>query len=93
MTDMPKGTKVLTAETYGNSAWTITGRIQVELPTGESKVYFLKVSLQDLLLLQDERPRMTSQALPFSAYLQIADRIYGTTTPQNNWSAREPVEC
>lgn len=42
---MPEGTKVVSAETYGNSAWTITGRVQVVLPDGNSKAYFLKVSV------------------------------------------------
>jgi protein-ribulosamine 3-kinase len=40
---MPKGTKVLSAESYGNSAWTITGRVSVLLPDGTPKRYFLKV--------------------------------------------------
>jgi len=40
---MPKGTKVISAEAYGYSAWTITGRISVVLPDGTPKKYFLKV--------------------------------------------------
>ena len=40
---MPKGTKVVSAEACGYSAWTITGRISAVLPDGTSKRYFLKV--------------------------------------------------
>jgi hypothetical protein len=40
---MPKGTKVVSAEPAGNSAWTTTGKITVTLPDGTSKGYFLKV--------------------------------------------------
>ena len=40
---MPKGTKVISAEAYGYSAWTITGNIATSLPDGTTKRYFLKV--------------------------------------------------
>lgn len=40
---MPKGTKVVSAEAYAYSAWTITGRISAILPDGTPKKYFLKV--------------------------------------------------
>jgi protein-ribulosamine 3-kinase len=40
---LPEGTKVELAEPYGNSAWTITGRVSVILPDGIPKRYFLKV--------------------------------------------------
>ena len=40
---MPTGTKVVSAEPFGNSAWTITGCVQAILPDGTPKAYFLKV--------------------------------------------------
>jgi len=39
---MPDGTKVISAEAYGYSAWTITGRVSAVLPDGTPKRYFLK---------------------------------------------------
>ena len=41
---MPKGTKVLSAERSGTSAWTRTGKITVLTPRGKEKRYFIKVS-------------------------------------------------
>ncbi|KAK5717438.1 hypothetical protein LTR17_016125 [Elasticomyces elasticus] len=41
-TVMPMGTKVLTAERYGTSAWARTGKITVLSPENEHKRYFLK---------------------------------------------------
>ncbi|KAK7710210.1 hypothetical protein SLS64_005794 [Diaporthe eres] len=38
----PPGTVVLSAESYGSSAWTQTGCITVELPDGDIKKYFMK---------------------------------------------------
>ncbi len=40
---MPEGTKVISAEAYEYSAWTITGKVSVVLPDGTPKKYFLKV--------------------------------------------------
>lgn len=40
---MAKGTKVISAETWGLSAWTKTAKITTELPGGETQRYFLKV--------------------------------------------------
>lgn len=40
---MPEGTKVVSAEAHGYSAWTITGQVSVILPDGTPKKYFLKV--------------------------------------------------
>ena len=42
---MPRGTKVVSAETCGISAWTKTAKVSVILPDGHPKRYFLKVSL------------------------------------------------
>ncbi|KAH8761023.1 Fructosamine kinase-domain-containing protein [Diaporthe sp. PMI_573] len=39
---MPKGTKVISAETWGLSAWTKTAKISTELPDGKTQRYFLK---------------------------------------------------
>ncbi|KAI3538104.1 hypothetical protein CSPX01_09681 [Colletotrichum filicis] len=41
---LPIGSKIVTAESYGDSVWTQTGRMTVELPDGDVKQYFLKVS-------------------------------------------------
>ena len=40
---MPRGTKVISAESCGISAWTKTGKISVRLADGIVKRYFLKV--------------------------------------------------
>ena len=42
---MPEGTKVISVEPRGISAWTKTARISVVLPNGNNKKYFLKVIL------------------------------------------------
>ncbi|KAL2272670.1 hypothetical protein FJTKL_06250 [Diaporthe vaccinii] len=43
----PPGSVVLSAESYGSSAWTQTGCITVELPDGDIKKYFMKLALRD----------------------------------------------
>lgn len=40
---LPDESKVLKAEPHGRSAYTQTARVDVELPGGEVKQYFLKV--------------------------------------------------
>jgi len=40
---LPSASRVLQAESYGDTAWTQTGRIIVELPSGDIKQYFIKV--------------------------------------------------
>ena len=44
-TAMPQGTKVISAESWGISAWTKTAKIEVSLVDGTSKRYFLKVRI------------------------------------------------
>lgn len=41
---MPKGTEVISAETWGLSAWTRTAKISTILPGGNHQKYFLKVN-------------------------------------------------
>ena len=43
----PEGAKVISADSYGSSAWTVTARIHVELPDGTSKRYFLKCATEE----------------------------------------------
>ena len=40
---MPLGTKVVSAEAYVHSVWTITGKISAVFPDRTLKRYFLKV--------------------------------------------------
>ena len=40
---LPQGTRVIEASSYGTSAWTRTARVDVVLPDGTQKSYFLKV--------------------------------------------------
>jgi protein-ribulosamine 3-kinase len=40
---LPGGVKVLSAESYGTSAWSLTGRINAVKPDGSSARYFIKV--------------------------------------------------
>ena len=44
---LPEGTKVLSADRYGSSAWTVTARITTELADGTPKKYFLKCAAED----------------------------------------------
>lgn len=41
---MPHGTKIISAESWGVSAWTKTAKVSVILPGGMAKKYFLKVT-------------------------------------------------
>ncbi len=43
---LPEHTKVLSADRYGSSAWTVTVRIATELPDGTPKKYFLKCATE-----------------------------------------------
>ena len=42
---MPRGTKIISAESCGISAWTKTAKVSVVLPDGSPKRYFLKVNV------------------------------------------------
>ena len=44
---LPQDTKVLSADRYGSSAWTVTARIITELADGTPKKYFLKCATED----------------------------------------------
>ena len=46
---LPQGAKVSAASSYGISEWTRTVRLDVILPDGSQKLYFLKVSQRGLL--------------------------------------------
>ncbi|MCJ1382328.1 hypothetical protein MMC17_005441 [Xylographa soralifera] len=39
----PKGTKGISQIPYGNALWTVTSKVELELPDGERKLLFLKV--------------------------------------------------
>ncbi len=41
--ELPEGSTVVEASSFGTSAWTRTARIRVQLSDGSQKVYFLKV--------------------------------------------------
>lgn len=41
---LPRGTKVVSADSCGVSAWTTTAKVSVILPDGSPKKYFLKVN-------------------------------------------------
>jgi protein-ribulosamine 3-kinase len=43
--ELPEGTKILSADSYGFSAWTVTARISTILADGSEKHFFLKVSI------------------------------------------------
>src|SRR5947208_250673 len=57
----PEGTKVLTADNYGSSAWTVTARINVELADGTPKRYFFKCATEDAgrVMMEGEFEAMT----------------------------------
>lgn len=56
LASFPTGSKVLSAEGYGESNWTTTARIDVELPDGTSMRYFLKCATEERgrLMMQGE---------------------------------------
>jgi protein-ribulosamine 3-kinase len=41
--ELPEGSTVVEASSFGTSAWTRTARIRVQLSDGSQKAYFLKV--------------------------------------------------
>lgn len=43
---LPSGTKILSADSFGSSAWSITARIVTETSNGSAGGYFMKVSLE-----------------------------------------------
>ena len=47
LANFPNGTKVLSTDKFGTSAWTTTARINVELPDGTHARYFLKCAAED----------------------------------------------
>ena len=51
--ELPLGTKVLAANTFGFSAWTVTARIDTADPNGQTKAYFLKVLSKAFLIKVD----------------------------------------
>jgi protein-ribulosamine 3-kinase len=59
--EFPKGTKILSANRFGTSAWTITARLKVQLPDGTESRYFLKCAAEDAgrLLMEGEFNAMT----------------------------------
>ncbi|PTB37377.1 hypothetical protein M441DRAFT_40114 [Trichoderma asperellum CBS 433.97] len=43
----PDGTTVLSADSFGTSAWTVTARLHLKLPDGSEERYFLKSAPED----------------------------------------------
>ena len=39
----PKGTKGISKTPHGTALWTVTSRVEIELPDGKRRVLFLKV--------------------------------------------------
>lgn len=68
---MPTGTKVVSAEPYGYSAWTITARISVILPDGRPKKYFLKVGSRSDSSSMSSTARVSSSAQIIGVILRI----------------------
>ncbi|KAK8256247.1 Fructosamine kinase-domain-containing protein [Phyllosticta capitalensis] len=52
----PAGTRIISANRFGTSAWTVTARLHVELPGGRKEQYFLKCATEDAgrLLMEGE---------------------------------------
>ena len=63
LASFPDGSKVLSAIRYGTSAWTITARVEVELPDGTTVRYFLKCATE-------ERGRLMMEG-EFNAMLEL----------------------
>lgn len=59
--EFSEGTKVISADRSGASAWTVTARINVELPNGTPVRYFVKCATEDVgrVLMEGEFNAMT----------------------------------
>jgi protein-ribulosamine 3-kinase len=44
---LPNGSRVLSANRFGTSAWTVTARLNVALPEGKQARYFLKCAAEE----------------------------------------------
>lgn len=49
----PEGTKILSANRFGTSAWTVTARLHVELPDGSQTRFFPEVRSRRLLMEEE----------------------------------------
>lgn len=86
----PPGSVVLSAESYGSSAWTQTGCITVELPDGEFKKYFMKVRATDVALYTT----YTASAPPNDASMtQLALRDHGRNMLLGECTAIATIDC
>ena len=47
VSQLPEGTKFLSADQYGSSDWTFTARIDTQSPHGTLEKYFLKYATED----------------------------------------------
>src|SRR5436190_19066492 len=73
---MPQGTTFLFVENYGNSAWTVTGKISALEPDGTEKLYFLKVC-NTVLFTTNESPnakKAISVGCVWRAWRHLAER-------------------
>ena len=67
-TALPEGSKVVSADSFGSSAWTVTARINTVSSEGETKPYFLKVSAASrtcdihVVMANSVRPRTLAEA-------------------------------
>jgi len=82
----PNGTKVLSAERYGSSAWTVTARISVELADGTPKRCFLKCATEDAgrAMMEGEFWAMTElyKTMPSLVPKPLARGKFQTETPE-----------
>lgn len=85
ITHFPAGTKVLSADRYGSSAWTITARITTELADGTPKKYFLKCATEDAgrAMMEGEYWAMTElyKTIPEACPKPLARGKFETESP------------
>ena len=92
----PNGTKVLSANRFGMSAWTITASINVELPDGANGRYFLKCAAEDCgrVIIEGEYNAMSElhKTMPDFVPKPISWGNYRVGNPDTYYFLREYID-
>jgi len=84
--ELPPGTKIVTADRYNSSLWTVTARISTILADGTPKLFFLKCATEDSgrMMLEGEFHSMTElyKTMPSFVPEPYAWGKFQTTNPE-----------
>ncbi len=96
ITQFPRGTRVLSADRYESSAWTITARITTELADGTPMNYFRKCATEDAgrAMMEGEYWAMTEpyKIIPVAIPKPLAGGKFETGSPETYFFLCEFVE-